>query len=266
LGVAQLLPSENGSSLIRRADEALYHAKHAGRNCTFWHDGQNILPADSAEKEPVSETCRIPKSRLPEQPQVELKAKRTIPAAAEQGDDSCRDDPPPPRAEQLDRLTDRTSFCQHLRQRIAEWKRGGGTFSVILIGIDGYDESPRVGQPSSSDSILQSVGRFLNGQLRDMDLLARYTPGCYAILLPGARLIEASSVAQRLHQEFGQFAQPGLSLSLGVTEVLEQDEWMPLVERAQTALSAAQSAGGDALCRHCGQTIEAIDSETPTAR
>lgn len=42
-GVAQAIASEDGAALVRRADEALYASKGAGRNVSHWHDSERCL-------------------------------------------------------------------------------------------------------------------------------------------------------------------------------------------------------------------------------
>jgi diguanylate cyclase len=42
-GVAQSLVEEDGTSLMKRADEALYASKDAGRNVSHWHDSRHCI-------------------------------------------------------------------------------------------------------------------------------------------------------------------------------------------------------------------------------
>ena len=47
VGVATVLAEETVNSLLERADAALYAAKKAGRNCTWYHDGEQSHPASA---------------------------------------------------------------------------------------------------------------------------------------------------------------------------------------------------------------------------
>ena len=53
IGLAKRLPGEDGLSLVKRADEALYASKTAGRNCIHWHDGEQTHFIANSETPPL---------------------------------------------------------------------------------------------------------------------------------------------------------------------------------------------------------------------
>jgi diguanylate cyclase (GGDEF)-like protein len=173
---------------------------------------------------------------------------------------------------QLDAITGlpcRTTFCQQIGNWTAEWKRGGPTFSVILIVVDQYERDGEDCGQRTSEAATLATRWFLVASVREMDILGSYAPGCFALLLPATGLVDAVQVAERLRDEFSQYvhsahgAQPRLTLSVGAAQVMENDDTISLLERAEAALDAANRRGGNRAYYHdgerCGPILETMD-------
>lgn len=256
LGVAEVQGNEEGAALVLRADKALYASKQDGRNCIYRHDGKTAhrVVANTQPVLPKAEGQRQPEPMASE-PEKDGKAGTTPDAKVM--------DPKPDLAcaEEQDAVSDlpsRTNFCQQVRNRIAEWKRNGPTFSVLLIEVYPCNQNAdQLNMPASEFATLTAT-KFLTGTIREMDVLGYYAPGCFALLLPTAGLADAIRVAERLREGFSQYCQsmeekqPALTFSIGVVQVMDTDDSITLLKRAEVALDAANRRGGDRTYYHDG--------------
>lgn len=260
-GVSQVLSGEDGASLISRADIALYASKGGGRNCIYKHDGK-IIHRVTLNKQPVPPKTNEQQKNKP----VEERNKDEKAAAAPDAKSVEMKPEPAPNDESNDSsdLPSRTNFCQQVRNRMAEWKRGGPTFSVVLIEVNQYDQGEENSNPPAREFARQMATKFLNATLREMDVVGHYAPGCFAMMLPSAGLIEALRVAERLREGFSNYnpseqgEQPKLTLSVGVVQVMDTDDSLSLLKRAEEALAAADRRGGDRAYYHDGNRCAPI--------
>ena len=261
IGVAQLVPNEHVPRMLERVDNALYAAKEAGRDRTCWHDGRAIHAAleESAVDQPREESAS--RSRPAATQENVAASLRPSPSLA----------PAPwttvatPAYEALDAMEhqcDRPAFLWHVRQRIAEWKRGGNAFCVMLVEVQQHEHVAKAQLPEASEHAMHSTTRILHGAVREMDLIAHYGGACFSLLLPRSTLHEALLVARHAcpgndssapacHRSPEQF-----TLRFGVAEVAEGDDMVRLLQRAEAAVSAAPK---NQICYHNGQWPEVAE-------
>ena len=161
MGVAQLMPGEQPQLLLRRADQALYASKQAGRNSTHWHDGREIH-AVATRRDP--EIIVGEKASGPPEKRLESRsggpAKRATPASTRnsvENDLEASDQPP---GELLTNECDRTAFVSQVRQRIADWKRGGPGFSVMLLKVEVNDQVTDALGRIAAECLMLATRRF----------------------------------------------------------------------------------------------------------
>jgi diguanylate cyclase (GGDEF)-like protein len=225
-GLAEIQQGDDPASLLKRADEALYAAKLDGRGCAYWHEGDKLQriggPAPAADPLFAGEAA----GTRPES--VEL--------AAEQFADA--------------------TFVGQIARRIAEWRRGGTTFSVLLARVAFPPENHL--NDESRKTALRIVHQFARASLRDMDLLTRWQDDGLAILLPGSLVTDAAGVGNRLRLAIERYELPAplatasLVFHAGVAEVIEGNDAQRVLRRAHLALDAAVQAGPGSVYLHDG--------------
>lgn len=226
-GLAEIGPQDNGLTWLARADAALYAAKHYGRNCLFWNDGEHNLPFQQ-----VAEASPAPANG---------EAQADVDLADEQFADA--------------------TFVSNVARRIAEWRRGGVTFSVLLARLEAANLLAAHGGERACHEAIRLVCKSAPAYLRDMDLFTRWTRDGLAVLLPGAKAHDAARVARRLRVglealhidlEGQSFS---LTMKMGIAEGIEGNDAMRVLRRAWVAMQAASEAGSGGICIHDGVKI-----------
>ena len=223
-GLAELQADETAEEVVKRADDALYVCKENGRNCGYWHDGLESHPTKGF----ISSVPAIDDS------------------IASVGDEAVED-----QRDRIGGVSDRASFQNNIQKRIAEWRRGGSTLSVLLVEVDKYDAILESYGDKAREVVLRAAAQFLKATMREMDDVARYDDHVFGLLLPGAELTEASLVAERLRSAIACCTLPlddekiTFTVSLGSTQATDDDTEDLLLARAKTSLEAAKSAGGN---------------------
>ncbi|MGD9633628.1 MAG: GGDEF domain-containing protein [Pirellulales bacterium] len=201
---------DEANRLLRRADEALYKSKEAGRNCGHWNTGVECLPVNQ------------------EPPPAVLQA------------DSAQ------AAKLIDCVATRLTFVDVLGRRVSESHRFGLPLSVMHVQVDDYSQIRQQYGRSIGHLMLDSVALFTQSALREMDLLARLEDGEFIILMPGSTTAEAGQIAKRLQASAAscmfplQDTKSQLRVSLGVAELRPNETAELLMTRAKGAVRSEQ--------------------------
>jgi diguanylate cyclase len=222
IGLAESQVGEDGSILLRRADDCVYAAKKAGRNCSFWHTGLACSPISQSRSGAGAGKA---------EPGV-LPAKLT--AAA--------------KPLELSNVPDRAAFVDELNRRIAASHRTAEPISVVRFRVKEFDRLETTYGNAVGMLLLDSLATFISSTLRDMDLLGKLEAGEFVVMLPGSSASAAKIVAQRVRSSISLCPIPmgaqqiRLELDLGVASVQPEDDANSSVARAGDELNAAVAA------------------------
>lgn len=129
-------------------------------------------------------------------------------------------------------------------------RRKGLAMTVVMVDIDHFKSVNDKYGHASGDEVLKSVAMILKVNLREYDLLGRLGGEEFAIALEGD-MEKALRIAERLRQaasslKFTFADRPtNVTASFGIAELRCDEDFTEALNRADTALYAAKTAGRD---------------------
>lgn len=159
----------------------------------------------------------------------------------------------------LDALTgfyNRHQLEERIKQEAAKAQRQKTPLCAIMIDIDFFKKINDQYGHAAGDLVLKTVSRTMRSQLREYDVAGRYGGEEFAILLPFTKIDKAVMVAERLRQAVEnqkidlskvnlemQNKIINVTISLGIYEFKETDNYENLLTEADKALYEAKNTG-----------------------
>lgn len=139
-------------------------------------------------------------------------------------------------------------FQLRLSQELARARRFGQDLALLIMDIDHFKELNDLCGHDVGNQVLQTIGHYLELEIRRSDIAARYGGDEFVIILPQSGAEVAEAVAERLVRSVGRLSPPdlpnglaALSLSIGIsaypTLALDEEQ---LINQADAALRAAK--------------------------
>ena len=141
----------------------------------------------------------------------------------------------------------RRYFMMKFQEELLRAQRYDKNLTVIMADLDRFKQINDTYGHSTGDRVLRIVGKFLQQNIRDVDIIARFGGEEFVILLPEADQNEARSVSERLRHNLENLELddcPSLTLSLGIAAFPKDGtDIEELIIKADAAMYAAKQSG-----------------------
>ena len=130
------------------------------------------------------------------------------------------------------------------------------SLSVMMIDIDRFKNYNDNNGHLAGDIALRAVSQTIIQYLRPEDMVTRYGGEELFALLPGLNSHDALTIAERLREAIEHIeildkdnkALPGITISIGVAEMVDQNDPHQLIETADKAMYKAKHTGRNKVC------------------
>jgi len=166
------------------------------------------------------------------------------------------------RTDPLTGVRNRRGLDDAMSDQLAMMTRYSTIFSLAIFDIDHFKNVNDAEGHLYGDRVLQDLAQLIDECAREPDIVARYGGDEFIVVMPQTDLKGAAIFCERLRRDIER--KLPLTISGGVTAVLEGDTHDTLIARADNALYCAKSGGRNRVFHDDGQQTEPITEETPT--
>ncbi len=129
---------------------------------------------------------------------------------------------------------------------MARAQRYNSPLALVIFDVDHFKQVNDVHGHQAGDAVLVGISRYVSGQVRTTDLLARWGGEEFVLLAPGSDGATARQAAEKLkallsETSFGEVGK--ITCSFGVAEFSAGDTAETLIARADGALYRAKING-----------------------
>ncbi|HMT07642.1 MAG TPA: diguanylate cyclase [Pyrinomonadaceae bacterium] len=117
-------------------------------------------------------------------------------------------------------LPNARSLKMQFDREVARSERGGGSFQVLMLDLDGFKGVNDNFGHKAGDRMLHEIGQVILGQLREYDFLARYGGDEFVALISDANTAEVSDLCERIEsavRSFKLMMEDGRTANVGVS-------------------------------------------------
>lgn len=151
----------------------------------------------------------------------------------------------------LTQLYNRIYLIEQLQYAVKSYKRQKQPFVLIFMDIDFFKQVNDTYGHAMGDTILVELSQLLGEELREEDLGFRFGGEEFVILAKNTSLKEGCQMAERLRQKVESYAfstNETLTISLGVSQYQEGEDYNALLNRADELLYEAKHDGRNRYC------------------
>ena len=159
----------------------------------------------------------------------------------------------------LTRLYSRRYIMNRLAEEVERSKRYGESLSVAMLDIDNFKRINDRNGHDVGDEALRRVAELVMDNVRSIDVVGRYGGEEFLIIFPHTPLDHAVKSCERIRKkiEKARIIPSNLTVSIGVTQLTEDEDVDSVVKKADIALYWAKSYGKNCVVPYFEKKVEA---------